>query len=225
MDLVRQYIDSAVRFQPRRGGAAAGPPLRVAATLLTCATAAVVLNRLRLPPEPEGTYRFVNVHNPRCPLVYDHDAQQWSCRPGTDELPAWSISWAGAELVCGQLGGRLPTVQEWQCFASNNDPGRPFPWGDAPPTPERANFGEHYGGPSRVGSFAPSEIGLYDLAGNLDEWCLDGDEAAGPAGTLEKMVKGGAWSKDARHLAISAGRSKWARLGTTTIGLRPVWED
>jgi hypothetical protein len=42
---------------------------------------------------------------------------------------------------------------------------------------------------------------------------------------MERLVKGGAWSKDARHLAIAASRGKWARIGTTTIGVRPVWDD
>jgi hypothetical protein len=39
------------------------------------------------------------------------------------------------------------------------------------------------------------------------------------------VVKGGAWSKDARFLQIAVSRGKWERLGTTTIGFRPVWED
>jgi hypothetical protein len=42
---------------------------------------------------------------------------------------------------------------------------------------------------------------------------------------VERVVKGGAWSKDAHHLLIRARRCKWARLGTTTIGFRPVWDD
>jgi hypothetical protein len=42
---------------------------------------------------------------------------------------------------------------------------------------------------------------------------------------LERVVKGGAWSKDAGHLRIACRRGKWSRIGTTTIGVRPVWED
>jgi hypothetical protein len=38
-------------------------------------------------------------------------------------------------------------------------------------------------------------------------------------------VKGGAWSKGAELLRITATRGKWQRLGTTTIGIRPVWDD
>jgi formylglycine-generating enzyme required for sulfatase activity len=87
-----------------------------------------------------------------------------------------------------------------------------------------ANYDEHYGGTSAVGSFPPTELGLYDVAGNLQEWCEDVyDEGSTLA--LERVVKGGAWSKDAHHLRIAFRRGKWSRIGTTTIGVRPVWED
>ena len=67
-------------------------------------------------------------------------------------------------------------------------------------------------------------LGLYDLAGNLGEWCRDcGGNSA--SASFERIAKGGAWSKDARYLAIGVSRAKWERLGTTTIGLRPVWDD
>lgn len=230
---LQRYVDEAVPFRPRPAdrtqgqpaGRPEGRPLRVAATLVTCATAAAVLNELRLPPEPDCAYRYLNVHNPHCPLFHATAEQRWCCRPGLEDHPAWGFNWAGALLICRHLGGRLPLAEEWQCFASNNEPQRTYPWGEGPPSRQLANFGEHFGGPSRVRSFPPSELGLYDLAGNLDEWCLDSDSTAGRAGACEKVVKGGAWSKDPGHLRIAARRGKWARLGTTTIGLRPVWDD
>jgi formylglycine-generating enzyme required for sulfatase activity len=128
-------------------------------------------------------------------------------------------------MLCDRLGARLPTAAEWECFASNNEPGRPYPWGHADPHPSLANYDEHYGGTTEVEALPPSEIGLHDLAGNLGEWCVDRFDGAGGGAAFERMVKGGAWSKDAGHLRIDAGRGKWARLGTTTIGLRPVWDD
>jgi len=217
---VERYLDEAVRFVPDRTRLAGAAPLRVARSLLTCGLAAEVLNAMRVPEEDETSYRHINVHNPRCPLVFDRPAQRWACVAGLDEHPLWSVSWAGAALICGHLGARLPSVAEWECFASNNEPARRYPWGDAEPDPSRANYDEHHGGTTAVGRFAPSEIGLLDLAGNLSEWCTD--RGVSP---FERVVKGGAWSKPARFLAIAASRGKWERLGTTTIGLRPVWDD
>ncbi len=216
--LVERYLDEAVRFVPRGGGGA----LRVATTLVTCRLAVLLLDAMALPPEPASSYRYVNVHNPDCPLRFDSAARRWCCPAALAEHPAWGINWAGARLLCQRLGARLPTASEWERFAANDTPERAYPWGDAPPDPERANYDEHYGGTTEVGRFAPTEIGLFDVAGNLGEWCLDRHE---PGTSLERVVKGGAWSKDARHLRIAASRGKWGRLGTTTIGLRPVWSD
>jgi formylglycine-generating enzyme required for sulfatase activity len=224
-DALRRYIDEAVHFVPAPMRGVRAAPIRVARTLVTCRVAVSALNEMSVPEEHEPAYRHINVHNPRCPLVFDREERRWRCRPALDEHPVWGVNWTAAQLICRHLGGRLPTATEWECFASNNDPARVYPWGDTPPSHLLANYDEHYGGTSAVGSFPPSELGLYDLAGNLSEWCDDPFGAAPSGAPLERVVKGGAWSKDARHLEIAVSRGKWGRLGTTTIGLRPVWDD
>jgi formylglycine-generating enzyme required for sulfatase activity len=223
---LERYLDEAVRFSPRHAGSTRMRSIRAATTLVTNRIAVAVLNRLGVPAEPETSYRLVNVHNPRCPLRFEQETNHWSCTPELADHPAWGINWGGACLISEYMGGRLPSVQEWECMASNNDPAKTYPWGDAPATPSLANFGEYFGGTSRVGLFPPSEIGLYDLAGNLAEWCCDVHEMAnGHRASFERAVKGGAWSKDAHHLEVATRRGKWERLGTTTIGFRPVWDD
>ena len=224
--VLSQYVEEAIGFAPARSAAAGSARIRVARTLLTCRVAVAALNEMKMPEESETAYRCVNVHNPRCPLSFDRAEGRWSCPPALQDHPVWSINWAGANLICAHLRGRLPTAAEWECIASNNEPGRIYPWGNAEPTHLLANYDEHYGGTTPVGGFPPSELGLDDLAGNLDEWCQDRYRAGGgTSASFERVVKGGAWSKDARYLAIAAGRGKWDRLGTTTIGLRPVWDD
>jgi len=217
---LQQYLDLAVGFRT-------GPqPIRVARTLLTCGLAVAVLNEMGVPAEAESAYSHVNVHNPGCPLRFSAGERYWACAPALEDHPVWGINWAGASLICGHLGARLPRAREWECFASNNDPEKKYPWGSAVPTALLANFGEHFGGTSRVGSFPPSELGLLDLAGNLNEWCADAYEVTGgPHSAFERVIKGGAWSQDARRLEIATSRGKWERLGTTTIGIRPVWDD
>lgn len=221
---LQRYRDDAVRFVARADGAHRRS-LRVAHTLATCRMAAQALNEIRMPPEAESAYRYVNVHNPRCPLYFSAEEGGWACVAALEDHPVWGINWAGADLICRHLGGRLPHRHEWEGFASNNDPSRIYPWGDAAPSHLLANFGEHFGGTSPVGSFPATDLGLYDLAGNLSEWCHDHFETGGQVASRERVVKGGAWSKDARYLEIATSRGKWERLGTTTIGFRPVWDD
>lgn len=221
-----EYVEQAVRFKPVGAGLFEARSIRVASSLVTCKIAVAALNALRIPAETETAYRYINIHNPRCPLTFDGTSSRWTCASALEDHPVWGINWAGAALVCERLGGRLPLVAEWECFASNNEPTRVYPWGDAAPTCQLANYDEYFGGPSRVCSFPPSELGLYDLAGNLGEWCFDHFQSGDAHDkSFERVVKGGAWSKDARYLAIAVSRGKWERLGTTTIGFRPVWND
>lgn len=223
---LQRYRDEAIRFSARRRGRDPGQSMRVARTLVTCGTAVTALNHLGVPAEVGSVYRYVNVHDPRCPLSFSAEEGRWACADGFDEHPVWGINWAGAGFICQHMGGRLPLEREWECFASNNEPTRKYPWGNEPPTHLLANFGEHYGGTSRVCRFPASELGLFDLAGNLSEWCHDTHVLPGGQRALfERVAKGGAWSKDAHHLEITASRGKWERLGTTTIGFRPVWDD
>lgn len=220
--LIRRFVDEAV---PCRLEAGPGRPvrrLRVARTLLTAEAAAALLTQIGLPPEPASSYRYVNVHNPRSALRHDRHRGGWAPVPGLEQHPAWGLNWMAATLLCEHLGARLPRADEWERFAAGGRLGAAYPWGDDEPTPERANYDEHYAGTTAVGRFGPNALGLYDLAGNLAEWCLDAPPG-GPA--CERIAKGGAWSKGAVLLRIGASRSKWARLGTTTIGLRPVWDD
>jgi len=223
---IERCLGQAVRFRPSHPRFGRGRPIRVASTLLTCSTAAAVLNDMGIPAEAESAYSHINVHNPGCPLFFDATQGAWVCAAALANHPVWGINWAGARMICQRMGARLPLQTEWECFASNNDLDRIYPWGNAPPTHLLANFGEHFGGTSDVCSFPPSDLGLYDLAGNLSEWCHDSFETGSGATTpFERVVKGGAWSKDAHFLQIMMTRGKWERLGTTTIGFRPVWED
>ena len=67
---------------------------------------------------------------------------------------------------------RLPTSLEWEHAARGGDQ-RPYPWGDAEPTPEHANYNETgIGAPSPVGCFPRglAACGALDMAGNVMEW-------------------------------------------------------
>ena len=96
---------------------------------------------------------------------------RWIADPGFEHHPAVEVSWFGARDYCAWKGRRLPSEAEWE-KAARGDDRRRYPWGSAPPTPERAVFARRYNdtdrGDVRPGGASP--YGVQDLVGNLREW-------------------------------------------------------
>ena len=130
-----------------------------------------------------------------------------SCHEGTpDELPVESMSWESAQEFLAKLNQRdaqtgwtyrLPTEVEWE-YACRGGPMTDrsqsrydfyltAPLNDIQLT--QANFGEESTTP--VGAYAANSLGLYDMHGNVHEWCSDPVE--GPYGRLFRAHRGGCW--------------------------------
>ena len=91
---------------------------------------------------------------------------------GRGNYPVTSVSWYAAMAYAEWADKRLPTEAEWQKAAQGHLVGKTYPWGDSIDS-NKANYGKNVGDVTPVGSYPPNGYGLYDMAGNVREWCLD----------------------------------------------------
>ena len=91
---------------------------------------------------------------------------------GKTRHPVVYVSWYAAMAYAQWLGKRLPTEAEWEYAARGGLSGKKFSWGDEWER-DQANHRHDAGDTMKVGQYSPNGYGLYDMAGNVWEWCLD----------------------------------------------------
>ena len=160
-----------------------------------------------------------------CPPV----ARELNSRPAYfpgDKLPVEQVSWDDAVEFCARLSHktgqkyRLPSEAEWE-YACRAGSAKPFAFGDTITTNVvnyngnytygNAPKGEYRGRTTPVGTFQPNAFGLYDMHGNVWEWCADtwhnnyeGAPNDGSAWISEinqnvRLLRGGSWNYTPVH--------------------------
>ena len=89
-----------------------------------------------------------------------------------DDHPVTRVSWYAAMAYSQWIGKRLPTEAEWEKAARGGLVSKKYPWGDLIDS-TMANFGNYIGSTTDVGKYIPNGYDVFDITGNVSEWCLD----------------------------------------------------
>ena len=155
---------------------------------------------------------------------------------GQSDFPVVFVTWQAAVAYSEWAGKRLPTEAEWEFAARGGNRSVRYPWGDDDPSPRVANYSaSRKQGPARVGSFSPNPHGLFDLAGNVWEFCLD-EWTSYPAARVtqgesdlrrmreatidRRVIRGGSFDGGAFNMRVTARDSHRAGNPAGHVGFR-----
>jgi formylglycine-generating enzyme required for sulfatase activity len=160
-----------------------------------------------------------------------------------DEHPMTHVSWEDAKMYCKWLSEttgetyRLPTEAEWEYVARGGISGTAY---SVSGTTDLDSYAWHRGTAGgyahyEVGQLRPNELGIYDIIGNVWEWCEDwyskayyahspGYNPTGPPSGRYKVARGGSWREPANKISETFRFFQSPTVKTNYVGFRVVKE-
>lgn len=153
----------------------------------------------------------------------DWDADNYP--EGKDDHPVTHVSWYAAMAYARWIGKRLPTEAEWEKAARGGLTGKKYPWGDEL-EPEKTLIDRLVRETISVGKYPANNYGLYDMVGNVWEWCLDEyDPDSFQSLTTQKPIAERNTKEDLNHIISNFWEVKTNRIlrgGTLLNATSPV---
>ncbi len=155
-----------------------------------------------------------------------------------DNLPVEMVSWNDCQTFISKLNAltgkkfRLPTEAEWEFAARGGNQSRHTQYSGSSSIDDVAWYWSNYGSKAHpVKTKQPNKLGIYDMSGNVSEWCQDwyGDYSSyaqtnptGASSGSERVVRGGSWGNFPRDCRSSKRFRNAPEDSGSTVGLRLV---
>ncbi len=185
-------------------------------------------------PVTNQDYReFVNCTGHTTPIHW----QRGTYPTGLARHPVVNVSFHDAREYAEWMGGRLPTEAEWE-MAARGDDERLYPWGNRFVDGERCNSNNMVGTTLPVDEFplGRSPFGVWDMSGNVYEWCSDYFEEnyysfspavnpKGPEGGQERVLRGGFFAETRPNVRTTHRNSSPDSTTRENTGFRLAMSD
>ena len=152
-----------------------------------------------------------------------------------DSRPVENVSWNDCQTFISRLNAktgkqfRLPTEAEWECAARGGQSGG-SKYAGSDNISNVAWYDDNSGGETHnVATKSPNSLGIYDMSGNVWEWCQDcyggyssssQTNPKGPSSGVLRVLRGGSWFSDARYCRVSYRHCYTPSFSDYDLGLR-----
>jgi formylglycine-generating enzyme required for sulfatase activity len=192
----------------------------------------------------EGPVHKVRIPKPfyigKCEVTQEQYLAAMGSKPSKfsgQNLPVETVSWDEAAACCKKMGGRLPTEAEWE-YACRAGSKTRFCYGDDLNDTQLGEYAWYSGNSGStthpVGRKKPNAFGLYDMHGNVYEWCSDwyasyanaqGTNPLGAPSGQSRVCRGGGWTVNA-GFCRSANRHVFSpEFRSSGLGFRVVLDS